>query len=945
MFVAIGAGVVMLAIIVAITRQAAVARLAFKNFLRRPGQTFLIVAGLLIASLVISSALVAGEATESMFLSNVYRVWGPVDAVLGTLSGKPLPIAEARRILDDGSVRSLSDGGSPRLQLEASIEAQTVGTRERLVNLIGIDPQEDSTLGDFTAITGERVTDPGGGVLINQRLADRLGVHVGDPLTLITTGFDAKPVSIKLAVTTVAVNSGKANFQLRPDAFVRLDSLQQALKGRGQVNQVALSANGSDLNPERVKLFETVAFRVANKAAPDQTLKRKDIVYRLSGTKSQSIRSAKEQSGFFQSVLTALGALVALTAIVLIANLFVMLGEERRSERAMMRALGLKNSGMLLLGLGEGLLYSLTASALGAVIGSLLGRRIGETLVDLYGQLLRDLSVEFVTPDFKLSVGTLITAASAGFLVSVVAVGAITLRTSRFSVVAAIRGLREPRAAGRTSAITDAVLMGGGALMILAGALGDFRGTEVADLLGGTAFLIGLSRRLVGVTGLRFGATVGGLVVIGWSLWGYVFLPDFENDFDLGFSIVTLAAVIIVVAGVVVLSVNLQAIQRIASVFGARMQAVIRTATAYPVGYRFRTAMAMLMFALVLYMIAAFAIWGGLATGDFDSQSGGYDVFASSTVPVSSLSSNEAADVTALYATRYELGYRVKDSPEVRFPVPIYGVDATPARTGQFRFIEKQKNLSEAQVWEALAASTDAALLDVGTSPGNVKAGQILELNTDKGLKPLRILGVVDEFWLAGLFVSKQTFAELYPTRAAATAWLISAKPNVAPGDLARSIEARYPGVGLDAKPVQEIFDESVTVQRTFLGLFQVLLKLGLAIGITGLVISSIRTVLERRHAIGVMRALGFKRYVVGLSLLFESFLVATLGCGIGLVAGLGGTYWLTKKQLTNLSFNADWSQIGTTLEIVYAAIFIFTIIPAARAAFISPADAVRYVE
>ena len=93
------------------------------------------------------------------------------------------------------------------------------------------------------------------------------------------------------------------------------------------------------------------------------------------------------------------------------------------------------------------------------------------------------------------------------------------------------------------------------------------------------------------------------------------------------------------------------------------------------------------------------------------------------------------------------------------------------------------------------------------------------------------------------------------------------------------------------------------------------------------------------------MRALGFKRYVVGFTLLLESFVVATLGCGIGLIAGLGGTYWLTKKQLTNLSFNADWSQIGTTLEIVYAAIFVFTIIPAARAAFMRPAEAVRYVE
>jgi putative ABC transport system permease protein len=277
--------------------------------------------------------------------------------------------------------------------------------------------------------------------------------------------------------------------------------------------------------------------------------------------------------------------------------------------------------------------------------------------------------------------------------------------------------------------------------------------------------------------------------------------------------------------------------------------------------------------------------------------------------------------------------------------VPLYGADSALARTGRFRFIKKAAGSTDAQVWETLAGSTDSAVLDVGTSPGDVKAGDLLELNTDKGPRQLKVVGVVDEFWLGGIFVSKKTFAELYPTRASDTAWLVNAKPGVAPDALAQSIEAKYPGVGLDAKSVKEIFDESVTVQRTFLGLFQVLLKLGLAIGITGLAISSVRTVLERRHAIGVMRAVGFKRYVVGLSLLLESFLIATLGCAIGIVTGMGGTYWLTKKQLTNLSFNADWGQIGSTLGIVYAAIFIFTIVPAARAALMRPAEAVRYVE
>ncbi|HVF12406.1 MAG TPA: FtsX-like permease family protein, partial [Actinomycetota bacterium] len=134
-------------------------------------------------------------------------------------------------------------------------------------------------------------------------------------------------------------------------------------------------------------------------------------------------------------------------------------------------------------------------------------------------------------------------------------------------------------------------------------------------------------------------------------------------------------------------------------------------------------------------------------------------------------------------------------------------------------------------------------------------------------------------------------------------------------------------------------------IQKTFIGIFQLLLKMGLIIGISGLAIGAVRTVLERRQAIGILRAMGFQALMVGAWLLAETLVVATLGVAVGLGVGLLGTYLLIKEQISNFTFQVDWSQIRSTLLIVYLAVLAFTALPAIRAARLKPAEAVRYVE
>ena len=74
---------------------------------------------------------------------------------------------------------------------------------------------------------------------------------------------------------------------------------------------------------------------------------------------------------------------------------------------------------------------------------------------------------------------------------------------------------------------------------------------------------------------------------------------------------------------------------------------------------------------------------------------------------------------------------------------------------------------------------------------------------------------------------------------------------------------------------------------RSFTNLLLAFMSLGLVVGIAALGVVSARAVVERRHQIGVLRAIGYSRGMVQLSFLLESSFIALLGIGLGLVLGL----------------------------------------------------------
>jgi putative ABC transport system permease protein len=86
-----------------------------------------------------------------------------------------------------------------------------------------------------------------------------------------------------------------------------------------------------------------------------------------------------------------------------------------------------------------------------------------------------------------------------------------------------------------------------------------------------------------------------------------------------------------------------------------------------------------------------------------------------------------------------------------------------------------------------------------------------------------------------------------------------------------------------------------MAVQNTYLSTFQTLGALGLLLGTFGLAAVQLRSVLERKQELGLMRAVGFSRQRLGKMVLWENGFLLMMGLMVGVGAALFTTlpHWL----------------------------------------------------
>ncbi len=160
-----------------------------------------------------------------------------------------------------------------------------------------------------------------------------------------------------------------------------------------------------------------------------------------------------------------------------------------------------------------------------------------------------------------------------------------------------------------------------------------------------------------------------------------------------------------------------------------------------------------------------------------------------------------------------------------------------------------------------------------------------------------------------------------------------------------RELKKEFAPTGAQSFLLDDILGRGQQFTDTFVKIVQAFLAFGLVVGVAGLAVISARAVHERRREIGALRALGFKKGMIGWQFVVESSFIALLGILLGIATGALGGYNLFSFTIDDpdVRFVFPWSQMLLIGLGVWLASLLFTIVPAVRASRIPPVEALRY--
>ena len=161
--------------------------------------------------------------------------------------------------------------------------------------------------------------------------------------------------------------------------------------------------------------------------------------------------------------------------------------------------------------------------------------------------------------------------------------------------------------------------------------------------------------------------------------------------------------------------------------------------------------------------------------------------------------------------------------------------------------------------------------------------GEVKAFEYEAG-KPIhfRVVALLLNSVLQGqLMIGEENFERVFPDISGYRYFLFDTGDRQA-ADVASVLEDRLGDVGMDVRRADEVLASLLAVQNTYLRTFQSLGALGLLLGTIGLAVAQMRSVLERRQELAVMRAIGFTRQRLAAVVLGETaaLLLAGIGCG-----------------------------------------------------------------
>jgi putative ABC transport system permease protein len=534
---------------------------------------------------------------------------------------------------------------------------------------------------------------------------------------------------------------------------------------------------------------------------------------------------------------------------------------------------------------------------------------------------------------------------------------------------------------------TYTVLLVAGVALIIIGALlfelSFAAKSAVEALVGPSVVVFGVGLILSRFLRNRYAFTITGIaLLIQWGVPSFSWNNSIIQTYNYGPELYFAGGILMVLGGVLLVMYNTDVMVKFLHLFyrGRKtLTPIFKTALAYPENKRFRTAATVAMFALVIFTVAAIASLTAEQNAALNTlvkqDSGGYDIITQTVVPVSNFASmvnNDsglqgkingviAFNTTSLLAAQ-DLTSRQVFSGSAG--VPLVGADpnAPPSNnfftTNTFKMLNMTRQYQTAPaVWQGVIGNPSNVVWSVGfvnlrgppTAAQSPNVGDVLVLTGERsgvGLvqKTVTVIGLLNGAFLNGIIGSSQLLKDSFGVGTGAFSFVRVASGQD-PTTVSYQLRRDFVNLALQTTVISTVLNAFLQVGQSFLGLLEGFLGLGLVVGVAGLGILSIRSVVERRQEIGILRALGFRRRMILGAFILENSYIALLGILIGVLLGINVGYAFAVSPNSGLTFVIPWQEILGIVALAYGLSILATVSSARRAARIPPAEALRYSE
>jgi putative ABC transport system permease protein len=978
-------------------RQPALRRIGLRNFSRRKWNAVLVIVGSMVGTALISGSLVLNDSTGRFQETEARERLGEIDEVV-RLSGqrlpgdrRPAPLfgEEVTESISPANIRENADnpgdadvdGVLPVLVEELPV--QVVGEEEATpaATVIGAGWRELGEFGSSPPGVSSRPAPGEGEAYVSTGLAESLGVETGDTLAVGGRSGE-REVKAAAVVPERGISGYRAQFSSSDGTMLVSEADARALfeADEGEANAMFVSNEGDVISGLEGSGAVAGALREILVDSGQE-----DAQFQVTESKQETI----EQGGFqIGDIFLMISSFAILAGILLIVNIYVMLAEERKGELGILRAVALKRSGLVRVFTYEGFAYSLIASIVGAVAGlgiaALLVQginRAGSNFEDLLGQ---DLSIPFY-----FDPATPFIAASAGLLITFLAVFGTSLRVSGLNIVAAIRDLPEERPRRRRGRLLlqTTLLVAGLAVSVS----GFYAQSGYAMLVGPVLAAVGLGFLISPPLPPRPVWSVVGGGVLAYAYFANE-LEAVARANETEPAMFFISGVCMVIGAVVLVTFNLGVIYSglgILSRIVPPLAPILRIAVAHPASRRARTGFTLAMFALVVYVVTLSAVFSETQSqaseSQRDAQLSGYDGGVQSgplgqignfgeQVRNDSTLDAAVAGWTRISATlvtlpEYEAeDYQTEFGPSTGQPAPGAGVseyltfvsddflrnttDELSSRAPRFE--------TDRAAWRALAENPDLVMLTFPyDGSGDFHARPELGAGDEITLKD-PIAGEETTKTVAGRIesppsgfsldvingvIASEAVADEFAGSTAQETYLLRLSEGGTLDGTSDALEAQFADEGAQTFLVDDLLGRGQAFLDTFIRIVQAFLAFGLIVGVAGLAVISARSVHERRRDIGTLRAVGFKRRTVGWQFVVENSLVSLVGLVIGMAVGALGGYNLFEFVIDDpgVEYIFPWGQMAFIGAGIWVASLVATIVPAFRASRVPPVEALRY--